>query len=340
MRIGTATLERWTAAREAMNEPRDAGSERNGPSAGSGAGAGFMLLAMAGFTFNDAMIKGLDGALPATQVIAVRGVMLIGLIMGWFAVRARSVAGAVPVLQATRRAVREPLVLARSGCETLATVAFLIALTQLPFAVISAMLQSMPLLVTAGAALFLSERVGWRRWLAILAGLVGVLIILRPGGAAFADSALLLAVACVLLSAGRDLCTRRIPVDVPSVGVTMVSVVLMTACSLVWCTATGAWSAMSAAQLGLMAGAALFLFAGMQGIVLAMRSGEVSAVMPYRYTGLVWAVVIGWLLFAEVPDVWTLVGAGVVVGTGLYAFARERRLARQGVAQATPLLSR
>jgi len=316
MRIGTAALERRPAGRQA-------GGER-----GNLAGAGFMLLAMAGFTINDALIKALDGALPVTQVIAVRGAMLMALVIAWSALRSNATAGTPPLFEATRRAARQPLVLARSGCEMLATIAFLIALTQLPFAVISAMLQSMPLLVTAGAALFLSEPVGWRRWLAIGVGLIGVLIILRPGGAGFADTALVFAVACVVLSAGRDLCTRRIPKAVPSVGVTMVSVAVMTLCTLLWCTVRGGWIGMSGTQLGLMAAAAVFLFAGMQGIVLAMRSGDVAAIMPFRYTGLVWAVLIGWLVFAEVPDAWTWVGGCVVVGTGLYTFARERRVGR------------
>jgi len=327
MRIGTAALERWTARREQACAGKEIG--RGGD--GGNAGAGYMLLAMAGFTFNDALAKGIGDSLSVAQLIAVRGTMLVVLMGVFFTWRQHRGSVAVPLFEATRRAMRQPLVLARSLCELLATAAFLTALTQLPFAVLASLLQAMPLLVTAGAALFLGEAVGWRRWLAIMVGLCGVLVILRPGASGFADDGLAFGIGCVVLSAGRDLCTRRIPVDVPSLGVTMVSVLLMTLCALVWCTFGGEWRAMSIAQLALLAGAALCLFAGMQGIVLAMRSGDVAAIMPYRYTGLVWAVLLGWLFYAEVPDLWTLVGGGIVVGTGLYTFARERRVARRAV---------
>lgn len=294
-----------------------------------------MLLAMAGFTINDAFIKGIDGELPVTQIIAVRGSVLLVLIASFLFVSARRSRrkSAVVRFSDMRRAFSHPLVLARALCEFAATIAFMMALTRLPFAVISSSLQSMPLLVTAGAALFLGEQVGWRRWMAILIGLVGVLIILRPGAAGgFPVAGLVPAILCVLLSAARDLFTRRLPSDVPSLGVTVVAAFVITSGGIAGVLVTGAWVSMTLVQFALMASAAVFLFAGMQGIVLSMRTGDVSAVVPFRYTSLLWAMLLGLVWFGEVPDTWTLIGSAVVVGTGLYTFARERRL--QAVASA------
>ena len=294
-------------------------------------GAGYMLLAMAGFTINDAFIKGIDGELPVNQVIATRGVLLLTLMALYLFVSARrsSVSDDAVGLTDLRVAITNPFVLARAACEFAATVAFMIALNRLPLAVISSSLQSMPLVVTAGAALFMSEHVGWRRWIAILVGLAGVLVILRPGvEGGFALSGLLPAVLCVVLSAGRDLFTRCVPAKVSSLGVTAVSAFVITCGGLVGVLFSGTWVPVSWMHLLLMASAAVFLFVGMQGIVLAMRTGEVAAIVPFRYTSLLWAILLGWLWFDEIPDRWTVVGSAVVVGMGLYTFARERRLQR------------
>ncbi len=299
-------------------------------------GAAYMLLAMAGFTINDSLIKGIGDALPVWQVIAVRGVLLLMLMAVFLAVTARrGTRASVAVHQGQVHAshwkllLTNPKVLARALCELLATIAFFMALLRLPLAVLSAVLQAMPLLVTAGAAVFLGQEVGWRRWLAIGIGFLGVLIILRPGATAgFAIAALLPAVACVVASAARDLFTRSLAPGVPSMGVTVTSAIVITSGGIVGSVVTGEWQSVSAWHWLLLISAAVFLFAGMQGIVMAMRAGDVAAVVPYRYTGLLWAVGLGWVFFSEIPDVWTIVGASIVVGSGLYTFARERRLER------------
>ena len=298
-----------------------------------------MMLGMAGFTINDALVKSLGGALPASQVIAVRGSLLclaFALLLGRMRRRQRRAAAAgepddEPPLHA-RDAVR-PLVLLRGTFEMVATFLFLAALVRMPFASIAALLSAMPLAVTAGAALLLGERVGPRRWTAILVGLAGVLLIVRPGTDGF-DAASLLMIGCVLLSAGRDLVTRRVPAEVPSLLVTAVSAAIIATGGTVLATLAGAWVPMAPGELARLVGAAFFVFFGMHGVVTAMRLGEVGAVAPFRYTGLVWAMLIGWLAFAEVPDGWTLAGAAVIVATGLFTLARERALRRAAAARA------
>ncbi len=285
-----------------------------------------MVLAMAGFTINDAFVKSLGDMLPVTQTMSVRGVFLLVLMSLWLGLPQTNKARSLP-LRDLAKIARNPTVLLRAACELLATLFFLLALTRLPFAVIIAVLQAMPLLVTAGAAMFLKEHVGWRRWVAISAGLAGVLIILRPGAEqGFEAAALVFAVGCVVFSAGRDLFTRRVPTSIPSLGVTVVSATVITIGGFAGLILTESWVPLSAHGLLVLASASVFLFVGMQGIVMAMRTGQVAFIVPFRYTGLIWAVAIGWVVFAETPDRLTLLGATIVVGTGIYTFARERHL--------------
>lgn len=291
-----------------------------------------MAIAMACFTLNDALIKSLDGRVPVSQVLAIRGaftcialLVLIGVLSG------RQGKGSLGAGLYNR------FVLLRGLCELLGAMFFLLALTRLPFPIIAAILQAMPLMVTAGAALFLGEQVGLRRWSAIGVGLIGVLMILRPGTAHF-EPAMLLMVGCVVVAAARDLFTRQVPSEVPTMAVSMTTALLLTAAGALGVLVQSADDtsrivAPDAAAIGILALAALFVVGAMHAIVLAMRTGEVSAVVPFRYTSLLWATLIAWLAFDETPDAWTLMGGALVVATGLYTFARERRLGRAAAAR-------
>ena len=280
-----------------------------------------MMLSMTGFACGDALVKSLDGRLPTGQIMLVRGLMLTALIA--FLLWRRG-------LLARLGEANHRWVYARSVAELAATVAFLIAIVRLPFASVSAILQALPLAVTLGAALFLAEPVGWRRWLAILVGFGGVLLIVRPGSSAF-EPASLLVVACVGFAATRDLFTRVLPAAIPSLLVTTVTCLVATAAGALWCLVARDWVAMTGTELATLAGCAVCLFFGYQFIVLAMRTGEIAYVVPYRYTSLVVAVALGAIFFDEVPDAWTVAGAGVIVATGLFSLYRElvvRRRAR------------
>lgn len=282
----------------------------------------YMVLAMFGFTVNDLFVKYLGQSLPVFEIIAIRGLyIIIFLFVWWLFVKARNVAPAAPV------AKRWPLILLRALMEVLATITFLVALVRIPFADVSAVMQSLPLVVTFGAAVFLGEPVGWRRWVAISVGFIGVLIIIRPGYEGF-QSATLLVVLSVLFAAARDLITRVLPSDVHSYWVTVATAIAVAGFGLSSTTLLGQWEPLTLSSLLQIFGAASFLIVGYLSIIQAMRIGEVASVTPFRYTSLLWAIVFGFLVFSEVPDQLTVVGSLIVVGTGLFAWYRERRTAK------------
>lgn len=278
-------------------------------------GAIFMCLAMAGFTVNDALVKSVTGVMNPGQIMLVRGVMTSVLVL----LLARHF-GAFRSL----RLLLDPIVALRIVAEVVAAITYISALGEMPLANASAILQALPLAVTSGAALFLGEPVGWRRWLAILVGFVGVLIVLRPGPDGFSAASIAVA-ASVVAAAVRDLCTRRISPDVPSLFISATTALIITLTGAVLVVPLGGWQAMSATSLLHLAAASLVLLVGYQCIVLAMRFGEIAIVAPLRYTSLIWSIGIGILFFSERPDIWTMTGVGIIIVSGRYALARENK---------------
>lgn len=285
----------------------------------------FMMLSMMGFTVNDLIIKSIGGALSIGQVMAIRGGMLAVLIalIIWH--------------QGLHTRLRELLSIKltmRSIMEVCATLCFLSALQRLPFATISAILQALPLTVALGVAVFFREPVGWRRWIAIGIGFIGVLIIIRPGMGGF-ESASLLVLVSVLFAAARDLITRTLPESLPSLLVSGATTISITMAGVLLTVSLGDWQAVSANHLFKLAGAACFLFFGYQFVVMAMRTGEVAYVVPFRYSSLIWAIVLGYLVFGELPDRLTVVGSVIVIATGLFTLYREIVAGRRTVTATT-----
>ena len=274
----------------------------------------FMALSMAGFTINDVLAKTASETLNAGQIMFVRGVIMVAVLATFMRLTGRPLLPERP---------GHPLLVTRVGAETIATILFLVAIAAMPVANVSAILQALPLAVTVGAALFLAEPVGWRRILAILAGLVGVLIVIRPGTAGF-DVHALLVVGCVILAAVRDLATRRLPEGMSSLSVSLLTSGAVTLAGLGLTFALGGWKPMSPLLLATLAACAGFLFIGYQFLVLAMRVGNVATVAPFRYTALLWAILLGWLVLGETPDLMTLIGAAVIVASGVYTLYREQ----------------
>lgn len=273
----------------------------------------FMVLSMSGFTINDLFVKSLGGDLPIGQIMAVRGLFLSVMIT------------LIAMQQGVLNRFTElliPMVALRSVGEVGATVLFLTALMLLPFSTVSAILQSLPLVVALGGSLILKEIIGWRRWIAIVIGFVGVLIIIHPGFDGF-NYATVLMIFSVLFAAGRDLATRCLPTELPSLLVSLATAVSICVVGVALSTAQSNWQPVSGAQLGTLFIAACFLFFGYQFLVLAMRTGEIAYVVPYRYTSLLWAIAGGYLVFSEVPDKYTLIGSVTVVATGLFTLYRE-----------------
>ena len=278
--------------------------------------AALMVGSMAFFAVEDLFLKRSAEALPPGQVLALTGAA--GACVFW--ALAAGQRQRVLSLDALRG-----VPLWRTLSEAAAAVLYILALAWAPLTMTSALLQASPLVVVAGAALFLGERVGWRRWASILIGFLGVLVILQPWDASF-DPTGLLTVACVVALAARDLLTRVMPERIGTfqvatwayLGLVPSGALLMAGMgqAFVW-PSPGQWAGLGGALVS-----GLF---GYYAVVAAMRLGEVSVVAPFRYTRLVFAMLVAMVFLGERPDGSTLVGAALVVGSGLYAFARARR---------------
>ena len=202
----------------------------------------------------------------------------------------------------------------------------MVALVHMPLGDIFGILQFTPLAITAAAALFLGAKVGWRRWLAAAVGLIGVLIIVRPGGTAFNPYAIL-ALGTVLCSVARDLVTRGVAQHVPSLLIAGSSATMVTLASLGF-TAIESWRWPSPGTTLMLAAAAIALLAGQYCLIAATRTGDIAVVAPFRYSLIVWAVASGYIVWGEVPDLMSWIGIAIVSLAGLYTFLREQHLAR------------
>jgi len=277
-------------------------------------GAILMAVSMLSFISNDALMKFLFQTISVEQGIFMRGLVSVPL-LALIAYLRKSL-----FVRIDWRNWR--VILTRAFAELAATMAFLTALSNMPLANITAILQALPLTVTMFAAIFFGEQVGWRRWSAILAGFIGVLIIIRPGGDGFNEYAVLaiVAVACVTV---RDAITRRLDRSVPSLFVAFISAIPIFIYGGV-ATATTGWTVVSGTMIGIVVVAAIAITCGYLFAVMAMRNGEISFVAPFRYTGMIWAILFGFLLFGDLPDAATILGTMIVIGMGVYAFHRER----------------
>jgi drug/metabolite transporter (DMT)-like permease len=273
-----------------------------------------MAVSMAVFTMNDSITKAVTAEMNFGQVMLVRGLFAMVLIaaFAWYQ----------DALRPLRTLMLRPVALRVCG-EIGGTISFMAALAHLPLANTSAIFQALPLAITLGAALIFHEPVGWRRWSAITAGFVGVLIIVRPGLAGFNQFSLF-ALVSVAFCALRDLATRRIPAKIPSLFITLLTTVTVTTAGGLILVPLGGWTPPSTRALGLLALAAVLLLIGYHCIISALRTGDISAVAPFRYSALLWAMMLGYVVFGDVPDAMMVLGASIIVLSGLYAFYRER----------------
>jgi drug/metabolite transporter (DMT)-like permease len=278
-------------------------------------GALLVVVAMAAFCINDAFIKDLSTRLPISELMAVRGVFAIALmlvVLPWLG------------LQVGRP---ERFTWLRAAGEVAVTFAFLAALARLPIGDTYTLYFAGPLLLTAGAALFLKERVGPRRWSAVVVGFLGVLVVLGlPSGWQLAS---LIALAAALLSVARDLTTRWIPASVGSGTVALLTSICV-ALSGAATVAGGGWVPIGWGDVGLCALAAFGVAAGYTSFVVALRTGELSFVATFRYAGIPMAMLLGFLVWGDVPGPRMLAGAVLIMGSGLYILLHERGRAGGG----------
>ena len=276
-------------------------------------GIAWMILGMSAFIGNDAIMKAVGERLPAAQMIVVRGVMAIAVIL--------LVAARMGALDRIRDVARG-WVLLRASCEGLGTVLYLAALFHLPLANITAINLSSPLFIVVLAKVFLHERVDRARWLAIALGFAGVLLVVQPRADGFSAYAWLCLLA-TLIYAVRDLLTRKISSATPSILVTLATAgVVWLMAGLVM--AFQGWTPMQWRDLGWLALTSLLLSTGYYALIAAMRHGEMTVIAPFRYVGLLWAVLLGYLVWGTLPNVMGWCGIALLIGAGLQMIRQQR----------------
>ncbi|MCY4152275.1 MAG: DMT family transporter [Aestuariivita sp.] len=280
-------------------------------------GAILMTIAMFGFALEDMLIKLLSVQMPTWQIILLLGIGGAAAIGCFFYIKGERLLPS---------SAFEGIVLLRNLAEAIATLSFVTALSLIPLSTAAAILQASPLIVTVGAAVFLGESVGWRRWSVTSIGFVGVLMIVRPATDEF-DAQSLFAVIGAIGLAARDLATRRVSRSTSSLHLSFLGFLTMipTAAIMasIW-TAPPVWP-QGHAQFYILILVPLSILA-YNSIVAAMRVGDVSFVTPFRYTRILFALLLGISVFQERPDAFTLIGAGIVVASGLFILWREQRL--------------
>ena len=289
-------------------------------------GALLLMASMAAFTINDMFMKMMTGQVPVVQLIFLRGALTTTAVslLAW---RMGAFSG--------RIAPRDRVFVAlRTGAEICATYFFLTALSHMPLANITAILQALPLVLALAAALFLGEGFGWKRLVAIVIGFIGVMLIVRPGAEGFTIYSIygLIAVCFVTV---RDLSTRRLSRETPSMLVTWVTTVAITLVYGVVSTGVD-WAPISGREALLLTLTSGSIFCGYLFSIMVMRVGEISFTAPFRYTGLLWALALGWFAFGEWPAPLTLLGAGIVAASGVFTIYREARTGRRTPLQYGP----
>ena len=270
-------------------------------------GIRLMVVSMACFIVNDTLVKFVSQSLPAGQLIFMRGLMATALVLAFMRVTA------APVRPAT---IAHRWVVVRSVLDALATLTYLVSLFNLPIANATAINMATPLVITLIAVLALGHRVGPAQWGAVALGFTGVLLVIQPRADGF-NAFAWLCLAGTVLHALRDLSTLRIAGDVPSIGVTLATAVAVTVLAGLVSLVQG-WRTPTATQVGLLVAAAAFLASGYQLLIRATRSGDISVIAPFRYSGLLMAVAFGWGVWGDVPNALAWAGIALVLGAGLY----------------------
>ena len=266
-----------------------------------------MAAAMASFVVNDTLVKYVSQSLPSSQLIFLRGVFATALLLA--VVQAMGATPQIPRLLDRR-------VLLRALMDAVATLVYLVSLFHLPLANATAINMATPLFITLLVVITFGERVRPARWLAIAIGFSGVLLVVQPSGAAF-NAYALLCLCGTVLNACRDLVTRTLDRSIPSIVVTLSTALAVTLLAGAWSLVQD-WQPASWQQLGLLATASVFLSGGYYLLTISMRSGEMSLIAPFRYAGLLFAVVLGYLVWGDVPNALAWGGIALLVGAGLF----------------------
>jgi len=282
-------------------------------------GALFMTLSMFGYASTDAFIKFIGLILPLSEILFLRGVVAVFLlflltyIRNEFFIKIKNDQYKYLFLR----------IFGDIGC----TILFLTALINMKIANATAILQCLPLALTFCAALFLKERVGWRRWSAIVIGFFGVLIIIKPNSEDF-NYYSLMAMGAVFFIVLRDLSTKKIDQSVPSTFISLITAASVTLTGLLFAPFQ-VWVMPSIEIFVALSATAVFLILGILFNVMCMRIGEVGFVVPFRYSIILFAIIYGVIFYNEIPDLTMISGTFIIIATGLYTFYREKNLQNQ-----------
>lgn len=268
---------------------------------------------MAGFVVNDAIVKHVSEAMPSAQLIFLRGALASLLVLGMAILLGAG---------AQLRHVVHRRVASRALVDACATVMYLLSLFHLPLGNATAINLAAPLFMVVFAVWFLHERPGAARWLAVAVGFAGVLCVVQPAGDGF-NAWALLCLAGTLFHATRDLLTRRIDPAIPSIVVTLSTALAVTLLAGALSLFQG-WRPFALLHLAWLGAAAVFLVAGYFLIIQCMRQGEVSLTAPFRYSALLFAVLLGYVVWGDVPNAWAWCGIALLLGSGLYVVHDQR----------------
>ncbi len=272
------------------------------------------LTAMFAFAVMDGLTKILAHALPIPQILWVRNIVFCALVVGLMLAQGQP-------LRALLQSARPGLQVARALLLILESSAFMLAFKYLPLADVHAVAALAPLGVVALSVPLLGEQVGWRRWAAVLAGLAGVMLIVRPGFQKIEPSMAIALAAAGLWAAYQimvRLCSRTDSSDTTSLWTAVVGLLATSIIGpvvWVWPDAT-AWTMLGA--IALLGSLAHICF------IRALGLTQPSLLQPYNYTLFIWAVVVGYMFFGDVPDAWTWAGASIIIASGIYVWHRER----------------
>lgn len=265
------------------------------------------------YLLGDTAVKLASEAVPVPQIIVIRGLLTILMVA--------SAAAAAGVLRYWRGMFTRP-VLIRGGFDAVTTLMFTYALANMRIADATAVINAAPIAATLLAIVILKERVDGLRWMAVLLGFAGVVLVLRPDAGSF-NMFGLLAVGSMIAVAGREVVTRRIAAEVPSLVVTLWSAITMTAAGAVAWAITGSASDLAYPEIGLIALSAVFLFGAYHYSVVSLRLGEVSMVGPFRYVIIIWGLVMGFVVWGDIPGIAELAGMTLITIAGFAVFRRE-----------------
>jgi drug/metabolite transporter (DMT)-like permease len=270
------------------------------------------------FLVGDSLVKLITEELPVPQTIFLRGLITSALVFA-----AVCYSGLLPHLHR----LFDKAVLIRSSTEGLTTLLIVTALTHMAIADATAVINSVPLVATAMAVVFLREKVSLRGWAALLVGFAGVILVLRPNNEQFNIFSLFAVAATVSISI-REIVTRRISSDIPSLILTFGSAIVVCLTGILAILVTREWESLTPQLMMMVCAASITLFGAYHFAVISIRLGEISLTAPFRYTVILWGILIGYVVWGDVPDFTALAGMLLITLAGLYVVNNERNKAR------------